>query len=236
MTKPYLFLKYFEKHIEYIKSNKSQFILYDSGSGGEFLSLKISQYSERKYFKYKHFRNHKNRYSSPYNLLGNFFYRGECFSNITDYDDPMEYVLSLLHLGLSSPGDLTEYLDYLKRLDNHFLKGGLCLSRTHHFTPHFMNDRNTYYLHPDTEEMELYRMTLWRIKVPTYIPGKILADFKTNFYQKSIEHNIKIIQMSKMFQQGYLEDIFDIKDNNFHKDLILWHEKNLRLIEKDRGI
>ena len=45
----------------------------------------------------------------------------------------------------------------------------------------------------------------------------------------------KIINFSNIFTKGYLEDIFDISGDEFHEELLTWHEKNLILLES-KGI
>jgi hypothetical protein len=42
--------------------------------------------------------------------------------------------------------------------------------------------------------------------------------------------NYKPINYSRYFEQGYLEDKFEIDSNEFHDNLIEWHEKNLKLL------
>jgi len=43
---------------------------------------------------------------------------------------------------------------------------------------------------------------------------------------------ISVIKYSEIFKKGYLENIFDIESDEFHKKLIEWHEKNLELMTK----
>ena len=42
--------------------------------------------------------------------------------------------------------------------------------------------------------------------------------------------NYRTISYSRYFEQGYLEDKFEIDSNEFHDNLIEWHEKNLKLL------
>lgn len=52
-----------------------------------------------------------------------------------------------------------------------------------------------------------------------------------SLYQKIIgKPFMKIIKFSNYFDKGYLEDIFKIDSNNFHDELMEWHEKNLELM------
>lgn len=46
------------------------------------------------------------------------------------------------------------------------------------------------------------------------------------------KNNSTIIQYSNIFQKGYLEKIFQIDSDEFHIELLKWHEKNLELMSK----
>ena len=50
-----------------------------------------------------------------------------------------------------------------------------------------------------------------------------------NFRQAAIERG-NAIKYSNIFTKGYLENIFDITSDNFHVELISWHERNLALM------
>jgi hypothetical protein len=43
---------------------------------------------------------------------------------------------------------------------------------------------------------------------------------------------LKIVNYSKYFEKGYLEDIFEIDSTTFNDELIEWHEKNLELLSE----
>lgn len=54
-------------------------------------------------------------------------------------------------------------------------------------------------------------------------------------WQKEIALRTNVIDYDKIFTKGYLEEMFDIQSDEFHKELIQWHEDNLKLI-KDYGL
>jgi len=54
---------------------------------------------------------------------------------------------------------------------------------------------------------------------------------KENFYSDMSAKSNKIY-FSRLLEPGYLESIFDITDPGFRKDLIGWHENNLRLLHE----
>jgi hypothetical protein len=45
--------------------------------------------------------------------------------------------------------------------------------------------------------------------------------------------NYRTISYPRYFEKGYLEDKFEINSNEFHDNLIEWHEKNLQLLSKN---
>ena len=54
-------------------------------------------------------------------------------------------------------------------------------------------------------------------------------------WENKIAKRVNIIDYDKIFTKGYLEEIFNIQSDEFHSELIQWHEDNLALI-KDAGI
>ena len=54
-------------------------------------------------------------------------------------------------------------------------------------------------------------------------------------WEDKIAKRVNVIDYDKIFTKGYLEEIFDIQGDEFHNELIQWHEDNLALI-KDAGI
>jgi hypothetical protein len=45
-------------------------------------------------------------------------------------------------------------------------------------------------------------------------------------------NNTTVIDYDKIFTKGYLEEIFDIRGDEFHAELIQWHEDNLKLMQE----
>jgi hypothetical protein len=54
-----------------------------------------------------------------------------------------------------------------------------------------------------------------------------------NFYEPKLRNRVNIIEYSKLFNKDYLEDMFDIKTDEFHTKLIQWHNDNLNLITQN---
>lgn len=71
--------------------------------------------------------------------------------------------------------------------------------------------------------------------------SNIITDEKINIFVhanrqffKTINHNnYKKVEYINYFNKGYLEDIFEIDSNEFHDNLIQWHENNLTLLSKN---
>lgn len=49
--------------------------------------------------------------------------------------------------------------------------------------------------------------------------------------QDLLTNRMNIIDYTKIFEKGYLENMFDIIDPGFHTELIAWHNKNVDLIK-----
>lgn len=60
---------------------------------------------------------------------------------------------------------------------------------------------------------------------PVYWPEFI------NETRELIGDKFPIIEYTKIFQKGYLENMFDITDDTFNRDLLAWHDKNISLLE-----
>ena len=62
-------------------------------------------------------------------------------------------------------------------------------------------------------------------------------DSFNNFYDyfEPYYRNVPTIKIlyTKLFEKGYLEDIFNIQGNEFHNQLISWHETNLELMSNN---
>ncbi len=49
---------------------------------------------------------------------------------------------------------------------------------------------------------------------------------------EKLSNNITVIDYNKIFNKGYLEEMFDIQGDEFHTELIQWHEDNLKLMQE----
>jgi hypothetical protein len=47
------------------------------------------------------------------------------------------------------------------------------------------------------------------------------------------KRNATFIKYSRLFQKGYLENLFEIDSTSFHYELLEWHERNLELMSKN---
>jgi hypothetical protein len=55
-----------------------------------------------------------------------------------------------------------------------------------------------------------------------------------NFVEPKMKNQVNIIKYSKVFNKGYLEDMFDIESADFHTRLIQWHDDNLKLMLENK--
>ena len=51
---------------------------------------------------------------------------------------------------------------------------------------------------------------------------------------EKLSNTTTVIDYNKMFTKGYLEEMFDIQGDEFHNELIRWHEDNLKLMKEFR--
>jgi hypothetical protein len=208
-----------KKQYEALSQNKVQFLLYNGGSGGEFLTSKISEYSNNNYFKFPNKINELNRNIQKHYFLGSWFMHGYGSVEPT-YDIPFEYdnCQAIYGIGKLSPRDRISAFENTYALLSHWDSDKPFLCKTHRFLYPFMNYNNSWYLVPDNEDMINYTKKLAKIKI------------NLELNEMSVNTNLKKIKMSKMFDKGYLEEIFNIDSDNFHNELMTWHENNLRLI------
>jgi hypothetical protein len=52
---------------------------------------------------------------------------------------------------------------------------------------------------------------------------------------QGVKDNYKLLPYSKIFDKGYLEDIFEISGDEFHTSLMAWHNNNVKLLS-DNGL
>ena len=55
-----------------------------------------------------------------------------------------------------------------------------------------------------------------------------------NFVEPKMRDQVNIIKYSKLFNNGYLEDMFNIESDEFHAKLIQWHDNNLKLMLENK--
>jgi hypothetical protein len=66
---------------------------------------------------------------------------------------------------------------------------------------------------------------------------RFLNDSSNNFCRKKFYgdkqiKDFKKIKLSKIFDGKYLQDMFNISDPQFHKDIMEWHHRNKKLVEE----
>lgn len=59
---------------------------------------------------------------------------------------------------------------------------------------------------------------------------KLFYDYFEPYYRNNRLPNLLY---TRIFEKGYLEDIFEIENNIFHDEVIEWHENNLRLLSSN---
>ena len=76
------------------------------------------------------------------------------------------------------------------------------------------------------------------IKFFSLKPNELLEQYNvemTGTYSKLFtwqQERLNILKMSEFFKSGYLEELFQINDPMFRKELTAWHVRNLELIDE----
>lgn len=218
-----------QNQIDALENNQFDFLLYNNGAGGEFLSSLISRYSPSYNFPL----------NGSYDLYGRFITNIYFLSNI--FSDEIKYtgkinvndLIQLVYAELDCKGKLINKFinfksDYLI-LDEHLNKLDKVLIRAHHIDYRYMTSNNTYYIYPDTKYWQKYRYGLCRLKLYKKDCPIEIAKSEFTYSEKQISFTKKI-PMSKMFHKGFLENLFNITNDTFHEELIVWHDKNLNLL------
>lgn len=218
-----------QNQIDALENNQFDFLLYNCGSGGEFLSSLISKYSPSYNFPLN------GSYNSDGRFVVNIYFLANIFSDEFKYtgEITVDNLIELINQELDDKGKLTNKIANFKDdhliLDNHLNNLGKILVRAHHIDYRYMNDKNTYFIYPDTEYWQKYRYKLCRLKLHKKNKLKTIERAKVQHTYNEISF-AKKIPMSKMLHKGYLEEIFNIGNDNFHKELIEWHKQNLNLL------
>jgi hypothetical protein len=218
-----------QNQIDALENNQFDFLLYNCGSGGEFLSSLISKYSPLYKFPLKGEYDTDGRFIVNIYFLSNIFSSGTKYNGIIDVDN----LIDLIYQDLNDKSELINKINKFKSdyliLDQHLNNSGRALVRSHHIDHRYMNDKNTFFIYPDTEYWEKYRYRLCRIKLRKKNYPENIAKAKFVHTNNHVEF-FKKIPMSKMLHKGYLDEMFNIDNNEFYEKLIEWHNKNLNLL------
>ena len=79
--------------------------------------------------------------------------------------------------------------------------------------------------------VDIYNFFLNKIK-KVHLPS--CPVYHANFIQDSttmLTDNVNIIEYTKIFNKGYLENMFNINNPEFHQELLSWHTTNISLIK-----
>jgi hypothetical protein len=220
-----------QNQIDALENNQFDFLLYNCGSGGEFLSALISKYSPLYNFSLN------GSYDADGRFIVNIYFLANIFSDEFKYtgEITVDNLIQLMYQELDHKGKLINKITNFKNdhliLDNHLNNLGRVLVRAHHIDYKYMNSKNTYFIYPDTEYWQKYRYKLCRKKLHKKNYPESIS--KSKFVYSDDEINFsKKIPMSKMLHKGFLEEIFDINDDKFHIELTDWHKRNLGLLKK----
>jgi hypothetical protein len=129
-----------------------------SGSGGEFLNIKISEHSGNNYFKQSYV---KSGFLNRYKITNGFFHNA--FGNPYIHSKYNVLDASELYNSIPEANRLNLTKLYEERV-NALHSGQIGLCRTH-ILHHCMNSSNTWYVYADTEEMRDYSYKLATIKI-----------------------------------------------------------------------
>jgi hypothetical protein len=216
-----------QNQLDALENNQVDFILYGLGAGGEFLSYLISKYSKN-YFELAVEKDLRNRYLIKTHFLCEYFTAKLTNKNPNDILT-IEDIISVQNSCVDAILKNMHLYKY-RELDLHLNSGKKCMARTHIINNVYMNNTNTFYIKPDTSYWLHYSKDLAILKIsgnnkiPTY--GKNFDNNDANFATP--------ILMSQMFRKGYLEEMFNIEGDEFHKELIGWHRQNKKLISDSR--
>jgi len=222
-----------QNQVDALNNGQFDFLLYEKGSGGEFLCSLICKYS-KKYgnITFKGYYDENGRFlegAPPMfasAFVGGMEKSGKLGNKYTEIDTNkiMEYLENKELFAYNSK--YNKFKSNYLILDNHLNSGGRFLIRSHFVFKKYMNLKNTYYMNCDSIYWKIYRYNLCRIKLCS-----VIDHCKGSSIQKStISLFSKDLLMSKLFEKGYLENIFDIDNDNFHNELIQWHKRNKKLI------
>lgn len=216
-----------QNQIDALEHNQFDFLLYDRGSGGEFLSALISKYSPRYNYSMTGSVLSTGRHRLDLFFLANVFSGG--IPNQTILTDTIDLEL-LLDINKKWNGKYLREFELHKQqyldLDRHLCNGGRVLVRAQAIHRAHMTAAGTYFLYCDTPYWESYRSGLCRAKLSCTAeecaPKVVHEDISE--YQK--------LYHSSLIYEGFLEWKFDIDDPQFRVDLMDWYANNMKILEQ----
>ena len=219
-----------QNQLDALENNQVDFILYGPGAGGEFLTRIISKYS-KDYFELAVEKDLRNRYLIKTHFLckyftGNFANKNpNAILTIEDIISNQNYYFDLISKDI--------HLYKYRELDLHLNSGKKCIAPTHIINNVYMNNTNTFYIKPDNSYWLHYSKDLAILKINIKASDNRIPSYGKHFDNKDANFTTPIL-MSQMFRKGYLEEIFNIEGDEFHKELIGWHRQNKKLISDSR--
>jgi len=208
-----------ENQRDALKNNQFDFILYDKGGGGEFITNLINKYSPNYNYYFKH------KMHTDIN---------KCALNINHWN-----MLCVVIKGWDSYTDYHQeqkFNDDYYALDAYVNLGGRLMTRAHDIFADYMTPDNTYYLNYHASKYwQNYRVEVCKIKLmhhQVFTSGKQRHHCEGSWFSEEQALEVSTsLAMDDVLTKGYLEKIFNITDESFHKDLMGWHRKNLRLLD-----
>ena len=129
---------------------------------------------------------------------------------------------------VKSGRDRKKYDDALKwMLDNNQTE----IYFGHRYCIEYLDEIGTYKDIFAMSLVDIYNFFFNKIKVK---PLPSCPVYHTNFIQESkdmLTDKVNIIEYTKIFDKGYLGNMFRISDPTFHQGLLEWHTKNISLIK-----
>ena len=240
-----------QNQIDALHNNQVTFILYETGAGGEFLLWLISKYSSNNYFEPIRQKEDNNRSFIITNFLCRYFLErmpdaGGKFGMGSEIGvglshKPIHVItesdICVKHKFITAERILFEQQNILPwctrvfkegkmlELDTHLNNKGRIIIPAHLLFTKYMNRYNTFLIKRDKFKHKHY------IKDLSFI--KITKHFKHFTFEEAAKFATPIL-MSQMYNKGYLEEMFNIEGDEFHKELISWHRENVRLVNEYR--
>jgi len=218
-----------QNEIDCIKSGQIKFLTYPSGSGGEFLSISISKYSNDNYFVPRYlYSKEYNRYRISNGFLYNVFGDRSLYLQIPKSLD-FSFLADLMVQGVIEH-EVRNFQERVELLD----KGYKGLIRSHTHIPDLSTKLNSYYIHPDTPYWKSYTRKNALIKVvldvltykDTFHSLKYNAEWCDRIMNYMDDNDIQSVEYSKIslvtFNNFSIEDAFNMS----REELLEYHKKD----------